>query len=99
MEYPLSVISQTTLCNSTTIDETNAIAYFNIYPNPSQGEIIISNNNEKIISINVMDILGRTVKNIKTIPVDEIKINLEKALWFIQINTVTNSIVKKVLVE
>lgn len=68
-----------------------------VFPNPSKNEIsITTNTNQKIISVAVIDILGKVVLNENQ--TDHLDINsLQNGTYFVKIQTSESAVVKKII--
>lgn len=72
---------------------------YNIYPNPSNGIVYIEM--DEMRSIKVFDITGKVVVDVD-INANNYQLNLENCpagIYFIEINTKTNKVVKKLIIE
>ena len=73
-----------------------------LFPNPTSGELTLSNNsNQELISIVISDVNGRTIKTIDLTDAGvntQISVeNFATGLYFVQINAVEGSIVKRIV--
>ena len=96
----VSLVAQTTSCSVATKIDENQKTHISIYPNPSAGHITITLNHQEVVSIKVIDALGKVVEKIENISADQMEVNIERSgLFFIQVNTPSTSIIEKVIVE
>jgi len=90
-------------CSVFTLDE-NVREYIHYYPNPASGNVVIENQNDKVLGIQIMDLFGRTVMNAINLPSFqkiEIPLNhVQSGVYFIGITTEGGQILtKKLIVE
>jgi hypothetical protein len=79
--------------------EENEVAIFKIYPNPTDGIIFINTENQTILNVSVLDILGKSVLKINE-GFKEINISqLENGMYFLKIATLNGDLVQKILKE
>ena len=84
---------------STASINQNEIVNFNIYPNPAKNYINIDSKNEKILSVDIINILGKTVISKKDFNSNTIDIrNLSKGVYFLKMQNKKNNIVTKRLI-
>jgi hypothetical protein len=72
-----------------------------IYPNPNNGEFMVSNTSE-IITITVTDVQGKTVHSMNNLNIDKVNIDmtdLEKGMYLINIETGSGTVTKPVIVK
>jgi hypothetical protein len=72
-----------------------------IYPNPNNGEFVVSNTSE-IISITIKDVQGKTVRSMNNLNINKVNIgmtDLEKGMYLINIETGKGNIIKPVMVK
>ena len=76
-------------------------ASFNVYPNPSSGtfEIDYSEHNGKIISVDVFDLLGKSVYHSETLEPRLVMAGLKSGSYIIQLQTEKGSIWKAILIN
>ncbi|WP_395043303.1 T9SS type A sorting domain-containing protein [Flavobacterium sp.] len=76
---------------------------FNVYPNPAKNIVTVSTSNDAFIyNIEVLDLNGRIIKNIKYSNVSDAQINvsdLAKGLYMLNITSDLGSVSKKLIVE
>ena len=90
-------------CTPVGINEFNLQNTFNVYPNPSDGDFNIRFNNytHGNITINVVNLLGATIKVINSASVDMVNINLselDNGVYYLQIISNKNTSTKKIFV-
>ena len=90
-------------CTPVGINEFNLQNTFNVYPNPSDGDFNIKFNNytHGNITINVVNLLGATIKVINSASVDMVNINLselDNGVYYLQIISNKNTSTKKIFV-
>ena len=90
-------------CTPVGINEFNLQNTFNVYPNPSDGDFNIRFNNytHGNITINVVNLLGATIKVINSASVDMVNINLselDNGVYYLQIVSDKNTSTKKIFV-
>lgn len=103
ISYPATLVNaggtQTNLCLTNAITENQTLANLIAYPNPFTSSTTLEFNatETKNISISILDVVGRTVKNIPTkklqsgenkITIDLTELN--NGIYFCQINSVEN---------
>jgi hypothetical protein len=72
-----------------------------IYPNPNNGEFMVSNTSE-IITITITDVQGKTVHSMNNLNIDKVNIDmtdLEKGMYLINIETGSGTVTKPVMVK
>ena len=72
------------------VAEVNAVDSFSIYPNPVKDVVTISNNNLQINKIAIIDINGRTIKNVTVDNQTETQVNiseLNSGIYFLKVET------------
>lgn len=75
----------------------NELNSIKIYPNPTDGIVFISSNNETITQVLIVDVLGKTVLQF-TKDLDELNIsNLQKGIYFIKATTQSGEFVQKII--
>ncbi len=81
------------------VEDNMELSSFNIYPNPVKDQLIISSENEKINSIKIIDVTGKTIKKFtqSTTPIHVA--DLPKGLYFLQIQTEKGIGVKRFIKE
>ncbi len=91
---------------TTTLSNQNfELGDFIMYPNPADSNVHISlkNSNERIESLTITDILGKTIKNIKNIAASEVNVdvsNFTTGVYFVVITSENNlKLVKKLVVQ
>jgi uncharacterized delta-60 repeat protein len=81
------------------IEDVIELSSFNIYPNPVKDQLTITTENEKINSIKIIDVTGKTIKvvteNTTTINVAD----LPKGLYILQIQTEKEVVAKRFIKE
>lgn len=77
----------------------NEAAIFKIYPNPTDGIIFINTENQTILNVSVLDILGKSVldynEGFKEINISQ----LQNGIYFLKITTLNGDFVQKILKE
>jgi hypothetical protein len=77
----------------------NVIANFNVYPNPANGFINIDSKNEKIVSVDVINVLGKIVISKKDSSINQLNMsNLSEGVYFMKIKSDKNNIMTKRLI-
>ncbi len=91
-------MSQTT----TYVTDNGSEKQINVYPNPTKGHVVINLDKKyEKVSVNVTDVIGKTVKTFKFDDTQEINLNLDshKGVYFIEVNTGKNKTIFKLLKE
>lgn len=85
-----------------TIFESNNLL---LYPNPTHSSVQINlqNTSEKLTSIIIYDVVGKTIKTIKNLPTNDLNLDvsyLSKGVYLIEISTETNlKLIKKLIIQ
>jgi hypothetical protein len=78
--------------------EDDNLNQFKVYPNPTKGELTINSSGIKLDIIQIIDIMGRIVKNIDPNNTKEINVsNLPAGSYFLRVDSEENSLVKKII--
>ncbi len=79
----------------------NETPLFNLFPNPSEGQFTIEQNNNEEVTIEISDIQGKLLKSFKQTG-NKIEVNLtgfEKGMYFITLESADNKTTKKIIIE
>ena len=84
------------------VSETQDMASLQVYPNPTTGELQITNDDMQITNadMQIFDIMGRNVHSFTCPPANSFTINishLKQGVYFIKIQTVNRIITKKII--
>ncbi|MDR2009995.1 MAG: T9SS type A sorting domain-containing protein [Bacteroidales bacterium] len=81
----------------TSINEVETVNYINIYPNPTNGRLIIENEQLKIGKVIIYDMNGKKLSTFNY-PLSIAEIDLSdyaNGIYFIEVNKTTHKIIKK----
>ena len=88
------VSSGTTTGIDNTIDKTSV----NVYPNPVRDQLTISTGNNKLQSVSVIDLTGKTVMKSETATILNLG-SLVKGMYLMRINTANGTVTKRIIKE
>ena len=90
------------LTNVLSVNETSALEVVKLFPNPSQGNVTISNS-RNLETVEIYNILGRLVKRINVEQVTKLEVDLSdlsKGMYLVKISDIhANSKSKKLILE
>jgi hypothetical protein len=93
---------QMIISNATTsIDENETKVFFDIYPNPTKSNFVVSASNI-IVSINVTDLNGKVVyfnDNINNKTFNILNENLDDGMYFVNVKTSTDYLTKSLIIQ
>ena len=98
---PIAYRPNMRFCLESTVDIVNSSSNKNtisIYPNPANSWVIIANIKSDVSTIEVLDITGKTVKQLKTNANTQVKINISgfsKGVYFIKSGTAFKKFIKE----
>ena len=80
--------------------DRKAILNFRLYPNPVKNVLNIKSNNIEFTSVNIYNVLGSRVLSLNRIENNQINVsNLNEGVYFVKLNSGTDSITKKIIIE
>ncbi len=103
-DYNTPIVTNTTLrtiASPTGINEINGQGLLRVYPNPAKDKIIVSMSNTETSNIVITDVLGKTVRQIKTNEMQtQINVSdLQDGIYFIKLAQDNASYVQKIVIS
>jgi hypothetical protein len=84
--------------DSVSVDEPQALSRIELYPNPTTGQLQITNDESGIKDVEIFDIYGRKKSHASRVTCNEINISdFPAGTYFVKISTEAGEVVKKVV--